>query len=1009
MFLHFSHFPSLLCTVPFVATRAKRPLDFTNFHHEPPAIPHLSRFPISIFQLESAWPGVLPKVPCPSVTQGTAPARSNFNFTGKRLIELFPGTLPLDVAAASFGFQHPRFHFPGARPVLPALLFEGFLSARLRLPGAIIQGLQKAFARQLTVLKLRARFLDGHRYPGGKVPQGHLRRGLVHVLAPGSGGAIKRFFQVRFVQFSNGHGTGKLVPAIYPSGSSFGNPRPVPTANKHVAFHRRQGKLHPMFSRRFCCSIALLSALLAPAFASAEVVTNRFGFVGPEIFPIENQISQLKSADLDGDGLQDLVVVNNARSKISLLYNRTGQTNTEPSTEIVGRPDINDLPPDARFKLESVASEKRISSMVVADLNNDDRPDIAYYGEPRELIVQYNEGTNKWSALKRIPIDDGTLDPYALVHGDLNGDELTDLLLLADAQIYFLPQTKENTLGEPEKIPYIGAVKSLQILDIQGDGRDDLLLVNWDNPNPFRFRLQNEAGKLGPEIHFTLPPIRSYWADDLDNDKKTEVVTIAQKSGRAQISGFVRREAEELSGEWKQGQFQIMPLRKTSKTRRGILWADLDGDKRSDLVVAEPDSGQITLSLQNTDGSFRAPQTFATLTGITDLLAGDWNDDGKADLFLLSNDERQIGVTRLDDKGGLGFPEILHSEGRPLAFAFGEIQEKQTLAVVVDLDGKRELHLRRPEAEPKKQKLSESFKANPSSIVMHDVNQDGLADLVVLIPYEKMKILLQVEDKDFEEIDVSAPGGSTDQPWVSSADVDGDGKAELLLPQKNFIRAVVLKRQGESSNWNFQVKEQINGATSNSRIIAATPLLRTGEIPALFLLDAERKALTLSERSESGTWEVVRNISLPVTDFNSAAPIALGGSDLSAVSLIGLNSVAWLDLAGEVWAFQELDGYETPIRDGFLHDVVSGDLNQDGRRDLVFLETGKSYLDLVTFEEPHNLVPANRWQVFEERTFRSRRNELAEPREALITDLTGDGKNDLAVVVHDRVLVYPQE
>jgi hypothetical protein len=33
----------------------------------------------------------------------------------------------------------------------------------------------------------------------------------------------------------------------------------------------------------------------------------------------------------------------------------------------------------------------------------------------------------------------------------------------------------------------------------------------------------------------------------------------------------------------------------------------------------------------------------------------------------------------------------------------------------------------------------------------------------------------------------------------------------------------------------------------------------------------------------------------------------------------------------------------------------------------------------------------------------------AEPREALVVDLTGDGKNDLAIVGHDRILVYPQE
>jgi hypothetical protein len=61
--------------------------------------------------------------------------------------------------------------------------------------------------------------------------------------------------------------------------------------------------------------------------ARAELATNRFGFTGPEIFPIENGIGMMHAADLDGDGLKDVVVVNNVRSKITLLYNQTGKTN----------------------------------------------------------------------------------------------------------------------------------------------------------------------------------------------------------------------------------------------------------------------------------------------------------------------------------------------------------------------------------------------------------------------------------------------------------------------------------------------------------------------------------------------------------------------------------------------------------------------------------------------------------------------------------------------------------
>jgi len=135
----------------------------------------------------------------------------------------------------------------------------------------------------------------------------------------------------------------------------------------------------------------------------------------------------------------------------------------------------------------------------------------------------------------------------------------------------------------------------------------------------------------------------------------------------------------------------------------------------------------------------------------------------------------------------------------------------------------------------------------------------------------------------------------------------------------------------------------------------------------------------------------------------------LGGSAPNAVAFLGLNAAACLPLDGDVWDLNELDGYETPIKDGHLNDVVSGDLNHDGRKDLVFLETARNYLDLVIFDANHKLVPANRWQVFEERTFRSRRSDMPEPREAVVADLTGDGKNDLVVLVHDRILLYPQE
>lgn len=751
---------------------------------------------------------------------------------------------------------------------------------------------------------------------------------------------------------------------------------------------------------------------------SAGLATNRFGFTGPEIFPIDNGISMLHAADLDGDGLNDLIVVNNARSKISLLYNQTGKTNLA-SVKPLTKQEVNDLPPDARFRIDAIPSEKRIGGLIVTDLNGDGRPDIAYYGEPKELLVIYNQGTNSWSVPKRWAIDDGQPTPNALTYGDINGDGLVDLVLLSENHFYVIKQDADHKLGEAEKLPLASVVRSVQILDIDGDGRNDLLFVSFDSATPFRFRLQKADGQLGPEIYFKLPPIHSYWGDNLEGGKQAFIATVTRDTGRAQISKFVRKPAETLSGEFKQGQFQVWPLDRSDKSKRGLVWADVNGDGRTDLLVAEPERGQISFYEQKADGALASPRTFPTLAGVSEIAVADWDGDGKPEVFQLSADERQIGISRMDDKQRLPFPDLLPLEGRPLSLAVGKLhpQDKPTLAVIVlGADDRRILVTRAADGKTKSRILGEKFKSNPTTLLFHDVNQDGLMDLVALVPYEKVKVLLQVEGKDFDEQDVAPPGGTVEQPWLSVADVDGDGKPELLMTQKNFLRAVVLKPEvavAGSTNkpgWAFQVKEQINGAESNSRLTGAAAVTRgTNTVPSLFLLDAERKALTLCERDAAGVWQVVKNIPLPVSDFSSVQPVAWGGGAANSVAFLGLNSVAWMSLTGEVWEFQSLDGYETPIKDGFLNDMVSGDLNNDGRKDLVFLETAKNHVDLVLFDENHKLVPGDRWQVFEQRTFRGRGGEMAEPREALVADVTGDGKNDLIVVVHDRILVYPQE
>lgn len=750
------------------------------------------------------------------------------------------------------------------------------------------------------------------------------------------------------------------------------------------------------------------------AAAATNTPPGRLGFTGREIFPIDPQIAHLRVADLDGDGLQDLLVANNSRSKINLLFNRTGRTNDPAATPRAKR-DVNELPADARFRIESITSEKRISSLVVTDLNTDGRPDLAYYGEPRELVVQYQEGQGKWSAPKRWPLDNGLLDPAALTAGDLNGDGRVDLLLLTEGHLLILKQTADGLLANPERLAYSGTVKSMKVIDLNGDGRQDLLLANPDSPNPLRFRLQDNTGRLGPEIHFTLPPIRAFTAVDLNADRAPELISITMKSGRAQLARLLPKPAELIEGTLADGQFQLLPLGKTSKGNRGICWADLNGDQRVDLLAAEPESGQLSWFRQQPDGSLAAPAVFPVFTGVREIAAADWNGDQRTEVFLLSSEERQLGVTALESGGRFPFPQTLPLEGRPLAMAVGPLKPgaPPSLAVIVERDDRRELRVLQADGASRSQALNERFKSNPSRLLLHDVDQDGRNDLVVLIPNERLKLLIQTPDATFTELDVAPPGGTTDEPWAGTGDVDGDGRPELLLAQKNFVRAVFWPAASDATTQRapaFVVKDQINGVSASSRIVGAALLTGATNQPApMVLLDAERKALTLCSRDASGIWQTGRTLPLPISEFTDVQALHRADAAPASLALWSPSAVAWKAFDGPVWEWSPLHEYETPIKDGYLNDVVAGDLDGDRIPELVFLETGKNHLDVVGYEAPDRLAPVDRWQVFEERTFMNRRGANAEPREALIADLTGDGKNDLAILVHDRILVYPQE
>ena len=113
-------------------------------------------------------------------------------------------------------------------------------------------------------------------------------------------------------------------------------------------------------------------------------------------------------------------------------------------------------------------------------------------------------------------------------------------------------------------------------------------------------------------------------------------------------------------------------------------------------------------------------------------------------------------------------------------------------------------------------------------------------------------------------------------------------------------------------------------------------------------------------------------------------------------------------LAGEKCSIlEEMDEpYESPDKDSSFLDVSAGDVNADGSVDAVLVDSGRKGLCIVTAGKA-GLEHALKFRVFEEKLFHGRRGS-SEPHGVYVHDLTGDGKKDVIVLVHDKIIIYPQ-
>src|SRR5690606_13452335 len=197
----------------------------------------------------------------------------------------------------------------------------------------------------------------------------------------------------------------------------------------------------------------------------------------------------------------------------------------------------------------------------------------------------------------------------------------------------------------------------------------------------------------------------------------------------------------------------------------------------------------------------------------------------------------------------------------------------------------------------------------------------------------------------------------------------------------------------------WTVVDQFNPDTADAELKGLAALPRADGDPTVVAYDRASRALIALQRGEAGSYRVTRTV--PIGPFEISAILALDLGGETALLVVDPARLALLRPDAAARGFVELASFESELDDVWLADSVVADVNGDGVRDVVVVDVRKAYLELLTTRPDGALSKVLHTQVFQGKRFSDEPRQGGEPHQVLAGDVTGDGVDDLTLLVHD--------